>query len=100
MKLIKLPVYHLPGNDDLRAIEVVGKQSFGGVLYYVRRIIYADIREKRGPDFIIEPGEEGQRESESGWATGSQSGRKSDSQRVWVGLCACSPPALHLSAVF
>ncbi|OBS80201.1 hypothetical protein A6R68_21593, partial [Neotoma lepida] len=72
VELIKLPVYHLPGNDDLRAIEVVGKQCFGGMLYYIRRIIYADVREKRSPDFIIEPGEEGQRESGPGRATGGQ----------------------------
>jgi hypothetical protein len=39
------------------------------MLYYVRRIIYADVRKKRGPDLIIEPAEVGQRESRSGWAS-------------------------------
>lgn len=68
VELIKLPVYHLPSNDDLGAIKVVGKQGSGGMLHYVRGIIDADVREKRGPNLIIEPAEEGQRESGPGWA--------------------------------
>lgn len=73
VELIKLPIYHLAGNDDLRTVEVVGEQGFGGMLYYIRRVIYADVGKKRGSDFIIEPAEEEQTES--------------------------GPPALHLGSI-
>ena len=61
VQAVHLPVHQLPRDDDLRAIEVVGEQGPGGMLYQAGWIIHADVREERGPDLIVEPGEEEQR---------------------------------------
>lgn len=48
-------VCELAGNDDLRAIEVVGEKILSDVLDGVLRVVDSYVRQQRSSDFIIEP---------------------------------------------
>lgn len=51
-------VRQLPGDDDLRAVEVVGEKVLGDVSDRALCVVDPYVGQQRGSYFIVEPGEE------------------------------------------